>query len=196
MSDTRLHGSAERRTATGAAAALLGMTLLLLVSTTASIADAPLAGERFQPLARLIGTWQGATVKPDGSAPGVVEKSARYVLGGQFMEIETHIAFPPEMATTFVDVRHEFMFVSYDASKDRFVARSFFTEGFVIEEAVVVRGNGIVFESRVIENAPEGMRTRTTLSWNQQDELEQLVEIEMPGIGFKTYQTMTLRRVQ
>ena len=75
--------------------------------------------------------------------------------------------------------------------------RGFFTEGFATRESVSLAGDGrqIIIESDQIENGPDGMSIRRTLTFEGEDELVDLFEISMPGIGYRTYRTVHLRRV-
>jgi len=152
-------------------------------------------GERFGALSRLIGRWEGTAEKPDGTTPGVVEAVYAYTLDGTFLRAETLIAFPSETPDRNVDLRRELVYVSYDVPGGRYRARAFASQGFVGLESVVLQEGGFVRTSESIENGPDGMQTRITTRFDNEDELTEVVEVAMPGLGFQLYQTRRLRRV-
>ncbi len=174
---------------------LVGL-LLLFGCVRVALAE-PVADERFAPFTPLLGQWQGYTEKPDGSAPGLLERTYAQALSGKFIRVESVAMFPPAVADTYFEIHRDVEFISFDASAERFLRRGFYAEGFVTRESVTIIETppSLVFESEEIENGPEGMRTRHTLTLEGDDRLVDRFEIAMPGLGFKTYQTAHLRRL-
>lgn len=170
--------------------------VLMIVGLTGSTVAGPIEAERFGPLDALIGRWRGHTERPDGSPPGLVERTYAYVLGGLFVRAESIVTFPPEIPDAHQDVRYEQQWISFDVEGDRFVARGFFSEGFATLETITIESAPlrIVIESESIENGPSGMRTRHTLTLDGEDRLTDVFEIAMPGIGYRTYHTAHLQR--
>ena len=173
------------------------VVLLLLAGLRPAQAE-PTADERFAPFAQLLGRWQGYTEKPDGSAPGLLERTYAPALHGKFIRVESVVMFPPEVAGTYYEIHRDIEFISYDVAAERYLLRGFYVEGFVTREAITIVESppSLVFESEAIENGPEGMRTRHTLTLEGEDRLIDRFEIAMPGLGFKTYQTAHLRRLE
>lgn len=187
-------GACRPRTATLVCAAIVAVAIQLLGAAAAAGDGA----ERFGPLAALIGCWQGTSTKPDGSAPGLVEQTYEYVLGGKFIRAESVAMFPPEVAGTHYEIHRDVGFISLAGDEERYIWRGFFSEGFVTREAIAIEEDGrvIVIESVEIENGPAGMRTRQTLTLESATEMVDRFEIAMPGMDFRIYNTITLRRAE
>jgi hypothetical protein len=185
---------------------LIGMALLLPLAAVetsgdtpppAGAPDAPVRGAaRFGALDALVGRWQGTVEPADGSPPGVVERTYTYVLGGMFLEARSMVTFPPAVAGTDVDLDHELQLIARDLAGDRYVARRFLPQGILSEENMTLDASGgqVVFESVELMNGAPGMQTRRTLTLEDGEQLREVFEIAMPGIGFQTYMTYHLRR--
>ena len=165
-------------------------------SPAAGAAVATAGRERFGTLARFAGTWQGTSELPDGSAPGLVELTCTYTLGGKFLRIEAITMFPPAVAGTDYDLERSVQWISFDETQQRFVARTFFGQGFVTRATVRLEDEGrtVGVESEAIANGAVGLRTRRTRGSEDRDRLVPRFEIEMPGAGWRTFHTDQLRR--
>jgi hypothetical protein len=148
-----------------------------------------------QPLAFLIGRWEGSS---DGQ-PGVGTLQREYtrVLNSRFIREQNRSVYPPQDKNPKGETHEHFGVFSFDKSRGRAVLRQFHVEGFVnqyVAETAAVVGGKISFTSEAIENITTGWRARETYTVLGPDEFEEVFELAEPGKPFEKYSRAHLKR--
>ncbi len=108
------------------------------------------ANDVWAPFRPLLGTWMGERTGIGGDATQIVRW--KFVLGDQFLHCSTQ--------TISGDDPHEDIgLISYDKTRQKFVYRSFFSEGYVNQYVGEISEDGktIEFASEFVENGPPGL---------------------------------------
>ena len=110
------------------------------------------------PFRPLVGKWTGARTGLGGDATQTVEW--KFVLGNQFLQCETK-------TTSGDDPHADLGLISFDKSRQKFVYRSFLSEGYVNQYVGTVSADGktIEFETESVENGPPGLRAKEIVSF-------------------------------
>jgi len=177
-------------------AAVCGYVMLL---TPVSGAIKPSQGatvDPLQPLAFLIGRWEGSSEGQPGR--GTVQREYTRILNSRFIRAQNRSVYPPQDKNPKGETHEDFGVFSFDKSRRRAVFRQFHVEGYVnqyVADADPEPGR-IVFTSEAIENIPPGYRARETYVVLGPDAFEEVFELAEPGKPFELYSRAHLTRVR
>jgi hypothetical protein len=177
----------------------------LMVSACAMLAPPPperMGGSQasspdpLQPLAFLIGRWEGSSEGQPGTA--TVKREYTRILNERFIRAQNQSVYPPQERNPKGETHADLGVFSFDTSRRRAVLRQFHVEGFVNQYiADAESGPGtLVFTSEAIENIPPGWRARETYVVLGPDEFEEVFELAEPGKPFALYSRARLKRMR
>jgi len=153
------------------------------------------AADPLEPLAFLIGRWEGTSEGQPGI--GQVRREYTRVLNSRFIRVQNQSVYKPQARNAKGEVHEDVGFFSFDKARKRLVFRQFHTEGFVNhyshDPADTAR---IVFTTDAIENIPPGFRARETYVARGPDEFEEIFEMAEPGKDFELYSRAKLKRAR
>jgi nitrobindin-like protein len=157
--------------------------------------QATAAADPLQPLAFLIGRWEGTSEGQPGS--GTVRREYARVLNSRFIRAENQSIYAAQPKNPKGETHDHFEIFSFDRSRRRAILRQFHVEGFVNQYAADLgaQANRIEFTSEAIENIPAGWHARETYVLLGPDEFEEVFELAEPGKGFDVYSRARLKRV-
>ena len=181
-----------------AACLTVGACLVLALPAFRAGAQVPSpAADPLQPIAFVIGRWQGASQGQPGT--GTVEREYLRILNSRFIQERSRSIYPPQDRNPKGETHEHFSIFSFDKPRGRIVFRQFHAEGFVNQYVAGAPepGDGkIVFTSEAIENIPPGWRARETYVRHGPDELEEIFELAEPGKDFELYSRARLKRIR
>jgi hypothetical protein len=181
-----------------AAALIIGGCLVLAFAPFRAGAQAPSpVSDPLQPIAFMIGRWQGTSQGQPGN--GTLEREYVRILNSRFIQERSRSVYPAQDRNPKGETHEHVSIFSFDKSRGRIVFRQFHTEGFVnqyIATTPALVDGTIVFTSEAIENIPAGWRARETYVRLGPDELEELFELAEPGKDFEPYSRAKLTRVR
>ena len=171
---------------------------LLLLATLAidatGRAQAP-AADPLQPLAFLLGRWEGTSEGQPGV--GVVTREYTRVLNSRFIRAQNQSVYKPQDKNPKGEVHDDVGFFSFDKARKRMVFRQFHGEGFVAHYVHDTSETArLVFISEALENIPAGYRARETYIAHGPDEFEEIFELAGPGREFEIYAHTRLKRAR
>jgi hypothetical protein len=136
-----------------------GLVLMLLLPLSPVAQQGPPA-DRFQPLAFLVGQWEGTSNGRPGK--GSVRREYTRVLNGRFIQGRNRSQYPAQEKNPKGEIHEHEDWISFDRIRKRFVLRQFHVEGFVNQyvEEPGSTPTRLVFTSEAIENIPAGWRAR------------------------------------
>ena len=154
------------------------------------------ARDPLQPLAFLIGRWEGTSEGQPGAAN--VQREYARVLNSRFIRGQNQSVYPPQEKNPKGETHENLDFFSFDASRNRAILRQFHVEGFVNQYAADLdtQSGTLVFTSEAIENIPPGWRARETYVVLGPDEFEEIFELAGPGKPFELYSRARLTRIR
>jgi nitrobindin-like protein len=164
--------------------------------TAGAVGSQTTAPDRLQPLAFLIGRWEGTS---DGQ-PGVgtVQREYTRILNSRFIRAQHRGVYPPQDKNPKGETHEDHGIFSFDTARRRAVLRQFHVEGFVNQYVADLdeQSNRVVFTSEAIENIAPGWRARETYVVMGSDEFEEVFELAPPGRPFELYSRARLKRVR
>jgi hypothetical protein len=171
------------------------VTLLLLLLHPPVTGQQPSRPDPFQPLAFLIGEWEGTSEGRPGK--GTVRREYSRALNGRFIHGRNRSEYPVQDKNPKGEIHEHQDWFSFDRGRKRLVLRQFHVEGFVnqyVEEAGST-ATKLVFTTEAIENIPAGWQARETYVVHGPDEFEEVFELAGPGKPFEEYSRARLKRV-
>ena len=153
--------------------------------------------EQWVAVQRLLGRWEGTATGKPGSGSQV--RQYQLVLRGKFIMGTTKSLWIPTDHDPEGEAHEDLCLISYDASEQRAVMRSFFVEGFACEYRCVELSadrTRLVFQADVVENGPKGLRARETFIFHSGDELESQFDLATDTKEFASYTVERLHRVR
>lgn len=157
--------------------------------------SSPAKPDPWQPMRRLLGSWEGGSQGEPGS--GKSEREYRFTLKDRFIQVNGKSTYPPQEKNPKGEVHEEVGFVSYDKAAKKLVIRQFHVEGFVnhyVLDSVSEDGRTLVFTTVAIENIPSGWKGRETYRIVGDDEFVETFALAEPGKEFATYSETRFRR--
>ena len=153
------------------------------------------AGDPLQPLAFLIGRWEGTSEGQPGTAK--VQREYARVLSSRFIRGQNQSVYPPQEKNPKGETHEDLGIFSFDTSRRRAILRQFHVEGFVNQYVADLdpQLGKLVFTSEAIENIPPGWRARETYVVLGPDEFEEVFELAGPGKPYELYSRARLKRV-
>jgi len=178
---------------------LLGVCALLISATPAPARaqSAPTSeADPLQPLAFLIGRWEGASDGQPGTAK--VQREYTPILNSRFIRVQNKSVYAPQEKNPKGETHEDLGVFSFDASRRRAVLRQFHGEGFVNQYSADLDAKlgTLAFISEAIENIPPGWRARETYVVLGPDEFEETFDLAGPGKPFELYSRVRLKRVR
>jgi THAP4-like, heme-binding beta-barrel domain len=175
----------------------LGACVLLLVLLANAIgAQHGSATDALEPLAFLIGRWEGTSEGLPGKAK--VQREYRPALNSRFIHGRNRSEYPPQEKNPRGEIHEDESWFSFDRARKRIVLRQFHVEGFVNQYAQdsTSAAQRLVFTTESIENIPPGWRARETYVVHGPDQFEEVFELAEPGKEFELYSRARLKRVR
>jgi hypothetical protein len=153
------------------------------------------AGDPLQPLAFLIGRWEGTSEGQPGAAK--VQREYSRILNSRFIRTQNQSIYPPQEKNPNGETHEDLGIFSFDTSRRRAILRQFHVEGFVNQYVADLdpQLGKLVFTSEAIENIPPGWRARETYVVLGPDEFEEVFELAGQGKPFELYSRARLKRV-
>jgi hypothetical protein len=168
------------------------LSIVVLLAAPAGVAapadQATQAPDPWQPVRRLLGSWEGDANGEPGS--GKCEREYRLTLKDKFIQVTNKSTYPPQAKNPKGEVHEDAGFISYDKAAKKLVMRQFHVEGFVnhyVLDSVSEEGRKVVFVTVAIENIPAGWRGRETYELVSADEFVETFALAEPGKDFATY---------
>jgi hypothetical protein len=174
---------------------VLGLLVLCLLWADGG-AQQPTAADSFEPIAFMIGRWEGTSEGRPGKA--TVRREYERALNGRFVRVRNRSEYPIQEKNPKGEVHEDEGFFSFDRGRKRLVLRQFHVEGFVNQyvqdpESTPQR---IVLTTESIENIPSGWRARETYVVHGPDEFEEIFELAEAGKPFQEYSRARLKRIK
>jgi THAP4-like, heme-binding beta-barrel domain len=171
---------------------------LMVVTTVSGAMRSPQSGalDPLQPLAFLVGRWEGSSEGQPGR--GTVQREYTRTLNSRFIRAQNRSVYPPQDKNPKGETHEDVGMFSFDKSRGRAVFRQFHVEGYVNQYVADSdsQASKIVFTSEAIENIPPGYRARETYVVLGPDEFEEVFELAEPGKAFELYSRAHLKRVR
>jgi len=176
--------------------ALCGLLMFTFPEVSALAPSQLSAGDPLQPLAFLIGRWEGTSEGQPGAAK--VQREYARVLNSRFIRVQNQSLYPPQEKNPKGETHEDLGIFSFDNSRRRAILRQFHVEGFVNQYVADpdLPLDTLVFTSEAIENIPPGWRARETYVVLGPDEFEEVFELAGPGKPFELYSRARLKRLQ
>jgi hypothetical protein len=151
------------------------------------------AADPLQPLAFLIGRWEGTSEGRPGA--GVVTREYTRVLNSRFIRAQNQSVYKPQEKNPQGEVHDDVGFFSFDKARKLMVFRQFHVEGLVTQYVHdPSQTEKLVFISEGLENIPAGWRARETYIVHGPDEFEEIFELAASGKEFELYSRTRLKR--
>ncbi len=156
------------------------------------------ATDRWAPLERLLGDWEGGGTGLGGRS----ETSHSYglVIQDQFVHLRTLSRFEPAAGQETGEIHEDWGLFSYDPDRERIILRQFLSEGYVntyVLESPAGGGSAgadLVLTTVDTEGAG-GMRARITIRFTGPDGYEMVLELAPPGGDWFSCRNISMRRV-
>jgi hypothetical protein len=154
------------------------------------------AADPLQPLAFLIGRWEGTSDGQPGAAR--VQREYMRILNSRFIRAQNQSVYQPQDKNPKGETHEDLAVFSVDATRRRAILRQFHVEGFVNQYAADLDSEPtkFVFTTEAIENIPPGWRARETYVVLGPDEFEEVFELAGPGKMFELYSRARLKRIR
>jgi hypothetical protein len=175
----------------------LGLLLLVCIPATLQSRERSTApDDPLEPLAGLIGRWNGSTEGQPGH--GTVEREYTRILGSRFIQVHNRTSYPRQEKNPKGEVHEDMGVFSFDKGRRLIVLRQFHVEGFVSQYTLdaTSKPDAVVFTSETIENISAGWRARETYLLAHPDEIEEIFELAAPGKTFEIYSRNRLKRLR
>jgi len=177
--------------------ALFFAVMALIFAAPSLAGDSAPISDNLQKMEPLVGRWGGVGDGLWGAA--AVERVYTPFLGGEFIKGDGQSIYPKQERNPDSEIHSSMDIYSYDIENKIIVLRQFDNEGFVAAyhlDSSQGDKNTFVFESRAMENVPEGWKARITIHFVDQDNIKETFELDTQGEGYKVYLTSLLHRLR
>jgi hypothetical protein len=172
-----------------------GALIFAIVATAGSGLAQTTATDPLEPLAFLIGRWEGTSEGQPGH--GQVRREYARVLNDRFIRVQNQSTYTPQEKNPKGEVHEDMGMFSFDAARKRLVLRQFHEEGFVNQYVHdPTPADKLVFTTEAIENIPTGWKARETYVTHGADEFEEIFELAGPGKDFEVYSHARFKRAR
>ena len=172
------------------------LVLAILAAKAVGAPQTTATVDPLQPLAFLIGRWEGTS----NGQPGVgsVQREYTRILNSRFIRVQNRSVYQPQDKNQKGETHEDVGIFSFDTARRRAVLRQFHVEGFVNQYIadIAVQADKFVFTSESIENIPPGWRARETYTVLGPDEFEEVFELAGPDKPFELYSRVRLTRLR
>jgi len=180
---------------TGTLPAAIALAMICWAAPASTSSQATAGPDPFEPIAFMIGRWEGSSEGQPGRA--TVRREYARTLGGRFIHVRNRSEYPVQEKNPKGEVHEDEGFFSFDRTRKRLVFRQFHTEGFVNQYVQETESTAQrVFTTESIENIPTGWRARETYVVIGPDEFEEVFELAESGKAFELYSRARLKRVR
>jgi hypothetical protein len=175
-------------------AVLAGLLMLAAPAVPNGFQNTPTT-DPLQPLAFMVGRWEGTSEGQPGSAS--VRREYTRILNSRFIRVQNQSVYKPQEKNPKGETHEDYGVISFDKARRRAVLRQFHVEGFVNQYTADLSSQDAKFEftSEAIENIAPGWRARETYLVLSQNEFEEVFELAEPGKEFELYSRVRLKRV-
>lgn len=164
--------------------------MVLIIIPTISVGQGDTAVDVWKPLRFLVGSWTGEGNGQSGHS--TVTQSYEFMLGGNFLKMQTKSVFEPQEANPDGETHEDFAVFSFDQSRETLVMRAFYNEGYVNTYVLTKKsenGRTLTFETESIENAPQGTKAKVVFTHSDPGKLETDFFVAFPGKEFGCFST-------
>jgi hypothetical protein len=171
------------------------LTLIIILIPLISFAQSEEPDDVWEPLRFLVGSWEGTGEGVSGQSS--VEQQFELVLNDQFLRSRSRSEFKPQEKNPDGEIHEDVGYVSYDGSRDKFVLRAFYIEGFVntyVLSEISEDGNVVTFETESVENAPLGTKAKLVYKAIGDDQIEEKFFVAWPDKEYGCFSTNQLKR--
>jgi hypothetical protein len=174
----------------------LSAALACLLLAADGRAQPSTATDPFEPIAFMIGRWEGTSEGQPGKA--TVRREYARALNGRFVRVRNRSEYPVQDKNPKGEIHEDEGFFSFDRARKRLVLRQFHVEGFVNQYVQDAESSPqrLAFTTESIENIPAGWRARETYVVYGPDEFEEVFELAEAGKPFELYSRARLKRVR
>jgi len=168
--------------------------ILIMIFVVFTAAGQSAQDDVWEPLRFLEGVWIGSGEGTSGNSTAVQEYS--FILNGNFILMKAKSEFKPQEKNSQGEIHEDIGIFSYDQSRQAFILRGFYVEGFVNQYVGKISKDGktLIFESESIENAPVGTRAKLEFLIKSPNELEQNFYVAWPGQDFTCFSKNILKK--
>lgn len=179
-----------------ASRAFAAVVISLIAVSVAPAQSPPARSDPFEPVAFLVGRWEGTSEGQPGK--GTLRREYERVLNGRFIRVRNRSEYPAQEKNPKGEIHEDEGFLSFDRSRKRLVLRQFHVEGFVNQYVQDDTGaaDRVAFTTESIENIPSGWRARETYIVHGTDAFEEVFELAEAGKAFEVYSRAQLHRVK
>lgn len=143
---------------------------------------------RLDVLSYFTGEWEGHETGMAGIGKGT--RSYEFIMDGTYLFQKNKSEFKPQGENPEGEVHYDWAFFSYDNFREKYVLREFHSEGYVNQytlNTLSADNKHFVFVSENLENAPEGMRARVTITIENENEFIEKFELAFPSKEFSEF---------
>ncbi|HEQ98291.1 MAG TPA: hypothetical protein ENO22_03005 [candidate division Zixibacteria bacterium] len=168
---------------------------VLMVIPLFSLAQSGEVNDVWEPIRFLIGSWEGTGEGMSGQSS--VDADFEFVLNDQFLRAKSKSVFEPQEKNPDGEIHEDIGYISYDRSRETFVLRAFYVEGFVntyLLSEISEDGMVLTFVTESVENAPAGTRAKLVYKMTGEGEIEERFFVAWPGKDYGCFLTNHLKR--
>ena len=172
------------------------MKLKILLLFLISIAACYSQNDPFNKLHFLIGNWTGEGTG-FGNAKSIINSNFELEMGGKYIEVVNESKFEPTQKNKYGERHKDEGFISYDKARNKIVYRQFNIEGYVNQYILIdslSNDSLFVFETEIIENFVPGGLAKLTIRKIDNDNIETIFDVAMPGKKYACFGTNRLTR--
>jgi len=171
------------------------LCVLILISPVLTTAQSEQKTDIWQPLRFLEGSWQGEGEGMSGHSTAT--QDYEFILNGQFLRMRSKSVFEPQEKNPKGEIHEDLAICSYDKSRETFVLRAFYVEGFVnmyVLSEISEEGAVLTFETEAVENAPPGTKAKLIFKQISENEMEESFFVAFPGKELGCISTNRLKK--
>jgi hypothetical protein len=171
------------------------LSVVLIAIPLLSLAQSGEVNDVWEPIRFLIGSWEGTGEGMSGQS--TIELDIEFVLNDQFLYTKSKSVFEPQEKNPDGEIHEDIGYISYDKSRETFVIRAFYVEGFVntyVLSEISEDGKTLTFETESVENAPAGTRAKLVYKMTGEGEIEEGFFVAWPNKDYGCFSTNQLKR--
>jgi len=149
----------------------------------------------WEPFKYFVGKWEGTGQGKSGISTITTEFA--FVLSDKYLRVTNKAVFEPQEQNPEGEIHEDLGFISYDASRKKFIFRQFHVEGFVnqyVLDTLSANGKRLVFITESVENGPPGLQAKWVLTLVDDLEMHTAFSLAFPGQEFACFSENQLQR--